>query len=156
MNQSDSQEQLPANDGEIQIHLTTNAINEQELLHSVKDRNCGAVVLFLGVVREFTEGQQTKSLYYEAYDEMAVSQMRRLAEEAQQRWGLRRISIVHRLGPLELEEVAIGIAVSSPHRPAAFDATSYLMDQIKKSVPIWKQEHWADGSTEWVHPDAPG
>ncbi len=145
--------QSPEND--LTIELTESDIDHEALTASVRDSACGAVVLFLGTVREFTQGRQTDSLAYEAYHEMAIRELQRLVAEARKSWPLKRVGIVHRLGHLELGETAIAIAVSSPHRAEAFAGTQFLMDEIKKTVPIWKQEHWSDGTTEWVHPGFP-
>ncbi|TWT64183.1 molybdenum cofactor biosynthesis protein MoaE [Rubinisphaera italica] len=138
--------------GSLRIELTESPIDHSELLNSVQDHSCGASVLFLGTVREFTNGKQTDSLTYEAYHEMAISEIHKLIEQARQQWNVKHIGIIHRLGPLALGETAVAIAVSSPHRADSFAAAQFLMDEIKKSVPIWKQEHWSDGTTEWVHP----
>ena len=112
----------------------------------------GAVVLFLGTVREMTAGRQTVALDYEAFPEMAEAQMRRLIDEARTRWPVLEAGIVHRLGHLELGDVSVAVAVSTPHRHQAFEAGKFLIDQLKEVVPIWKKENWSDGTTEWVHP----
>ena len=134
------------------IELTHNEIDYAALTERVRSTQSGAVVLFLGTVREFTSGKQTTSLVYEAYPEMAKSKLTELEQEARENWPVDRLGIVHRLGPLELGEVAVAVAVSCPHRKDAFAAGQHVMDRIKEVVPIWKQENWADGSTEWVHP----
>lgn len=135
-----------------QIRLLEARIDSDAVARSVQTTAAGAVVLFLGTVREFTDGRRTVRLGYDAYREMAIAQMNRLAEEAAERWPLTGIAMEHRLGELELGEVSVAIAVSSPHRDAAFQAARYLIDEVKQRVPIWKAEHWADGSREWVHP----
>jgi molybdopterin synthase catalytic subunit len=134
------------------IELTHDPIDFHTLTDAVQSPACGAVVLFLGTVREMTNGAQTLRLKYEAYPAMAEAKMLELEVEARKRWPLHEVRMVHRLGTLELGEVSIAIAVSSPHRADAFDAGRWLIDRFKEVVPIWKQEHWADGSTEWVHP----
>ena len=108
--------------------------------------------MFLGTTREFTHGRRTASLDYECYPEMAEKMLAELASQARRRWPLTACAIVHRLGHLELGEASIAIAVSAPHRQAAFEAGQWLIDTVKEVVPIWKQENWADGSSEWVHP----
>lgn len=135
------------------IQLTHDVIDPAELLNRVTSRKAGAVVLFLGVTREFTAGRQTESLDYECYGEMAEKKLAELETRARQKWPILECEIVHRLGHLEITEASIAIAVSSPHRAAAFEAGQWLIDTIKQVVPIWKQENWADGSSEWVHPD---
>ncbi len=134
------------------IALTHNPIDPQTVLSSVASHDAGAVVLFLGTTREFTHGRQTLSLDYECYPAMAEKKLAELEAQARQRWPIVGCAIVHRLGRVELGEASIAIAVSSPHRAVAFEAGQWLIDTIKEVVPIWKQEHWADGATEWVHP----
>jgi len=134
------------------ISLTRAAIDSQALLDRVTVPAAGAVVLFLGTVRELTGDRRTLALDYEGYPEMAEKKLAELEAEARRRWPLCEVALVHRLGRLELTEASVAVAVSSPHRGAAFDAGRWLIDTLKEVVPIWKQEHWADGTTEWVHP----
>lgn len=134
------------------IELTTAPINYAALTEAVRSPACGAVVLFLGTVREMTGDKRTLRLGYEAYADMAEATMKELAVEARRRWPLHDVRIAHRLGLLELGDVSVAVAVGSPHRADAFDAGRWLIDRLKEVVPIWKQEHWADGTTEWVHP----
>jgi molybdopterin synthase catalytic subunit len=134
------------------IQLTRAPIDAAALLDRVTTPAAGAVVLFLGTVREFTAGRQTTALDYECYPEMAEKQLGELEAEARRRWTLVDVAMVHRLGRLELAEASVAVAVSSPHRDAAFEAGRWLIDTLKQVVPIWKQENWADGTTEWVHP----
>ncbi len=138
-------------------HLTRHPIDAQALLDRVTTPAAGAVVLFLGTVREFTAGRRTTALDYEAYPEMAERKIAELVAEARGRWPLIEAAVVHRLGRLELAEASVAVAVSAPHRAAAFDAGRWLIDTLKEVVPVWKQEHWDDGTSEWVHPglDAP-
>jgi molybdopterin synthase catalytic subunit len=134
------------------IELTHDVIDSQAVLDRVASHQAGAVVLFLGVTREFTGGRQTASLDYDCYPEMALRELEKLEAQASARWPLTACAIVHRLGRLELGEASVAIAVSSPHRRAAFEAGQWLIDTLKEVVPIWKQENWADGTSEWVHP----
>jgi len=134
------------------ISLTHSPIDPSAILAQVASNAAGAVVLFLGTTREFTKGRQTESLDYECYPQMAEAKLAELEAQAREKWPLVDVSIVHRLGRLELGEASIAIAVSSPHRQAAFEAGKWLIDTIKEDVPIWKQENWADGTSEWVHP----
>jgi len=110
------------------------------------------VVLFLGTVREFTGDSQTVALDYEAYREMAEAKMRELKDEAAQRFPVINAAIVHRVGNLQLGDVCVAIAVSTPHRPDAFAAGKWMIDTLKEKVPIWKRENYVDGRVEWVHP----
>jgi molybdopterin synthase catalytic subunit len=134
------------------ISLIHSPIDPAAILAQVASNDAGAVVLFLGTTREFTKGRQTASLDYECYPQMAEAKLAELEAQAREKWPLIHVSIVHRLGRLGLGEASIAIAVSSPHRQAAFEAGKWLIDTIKEDVPIWKQENWADGTSEWVHP----
>ena len=106
----------------------------------------GAALVFEGVVRNQTRGRKTLYLDYEAYEEMARQQMESLAEQALKRFQIRDVSLVHRLGRLELGEASVLIVVASAHRAAAFDACRWLIDTLKRTVPIWKKEHFEDGA----------
>jgi molybdopterin synthase catalytic subunit len=117
-----------------------------DLVESLKAGEDGAVVVFDGIVRNNTRGRKTLYLDYEAYEAMALEQMRSLATEAIARFSVRDIVVVHRLGRLEIGESSVVIAVASAHRGAAFDACRYVIDTLKKTVPIWKKEHFVDGA----------
>ena len=138
------------------IELTLQEIDVAGLTAAVRSPQAGAVVVFLGTVREFTDGRQTVALDYDAYPEMARQQLAELVAEARARWPIVGCGIVHRLGRLELGDVSVAVAVSTPHRREAFEAGQFLIDELKVRVPIWKKENWADGQTEWVHPGGPG
>jgi molybdopterin synthase catalytic subunit len=137
------------------IQLTNEPIDAAALLQLVNSNQAGAVVLFLGTVREVTKGRRTASLDYECYPEMAEKKLRELEAEACRRWPVTACAIVHRLGHMELGEASVAVAVSTPHRQDAFEAGKWLIDTLKEVVPIWKKENWADGTTEWVHPGLP-
>lgn len=134
------------------VRLTENPIDYHALTESVRSPRAGAVVLFLGTVREFTDEKQTTALDYDAYPEMAIAKMRELVAEAAGRWPVIEAVIEHRVGHLELGDVCVAVAVSSPHRRDAFEAGQFLIDELKVRVPIWKKENWIDGESEWVHP----
>jgi len=134
------------------ISLTNDPIDYHALTESVRSTQSGAVVLFLGTVRELTDGRRTLALDYEGYPQMAEAKLAELEAAARSKWPIDRVSIVHRLGRLELGDISVAVAVSCPHRKAAFEAGQFLIDELKVSVPIWKQENWSDGTTEWVHP----
>ena len=134
------------------IELTEQPIDTQEVLRRVSSTQAGAVVLFLGTTREFTRGRRTLSLNYECYAGMAEKKLAELESLAHQRWPLVATAIVHRLGHLGLGEASVAIGVSAAHRQDAFEAGQWLIDTLKEVVPIWKQENWADGTSEWVHP----
>ncbi len=134
------------------IELTREPIDAAALLEHVRSPQAGAVVLFLGTVRELTDGRRTVALDYEGYPEMAKKKLSELEAEARARWPIVECALMHRLGHLELAETSVAIAVSTPHRDDAFAAGKWLIDTLKEIVPIWKKENWVDGSTEWVHP----
>lgn len=144
------------------IELTNETIDLNHVLEHVTAPECGAEVLFVGTTRQFTtrpasdviEAQtlETEHLTYEAYHEMAMHQLQRLAAEAKERWPVQRVAIVHRLGKVLPQEASVAVAVSCPHRSEAFEAAKWLIDTIKHDVPIWKQEHYVQSGPEWIHP----
>lgn len=138
------------------IQLTPDEIDYTALTESVRSPQSGAVVLFLGTVREMTNGRQTVALDYEAYPAMAEAKLAQLEAEARGRWPIDQLTVVHRLGHLELGDVSVAVAVSCPHRQQAFEAAKFLIDRLKVTIPIWKRENWSDGTTEWVHPGTDG
>ena len=134
------------------IQLTHEPIDTAAIVNQASHPEAGAVVLFLGTTRELTNGCQTVALDYEAYGEMAQRRLSELEAEARQRWPVIECIVVHRLGHVPIGEASVAIAVSTPHRSDAFAAGQWLIDSLKRDVPIWKREEWADGTTEWVHP----
>jgi molybdopterin synthase catalytic subunit len=128
------------------VQIVSEPIQTERIVSAVKSGGDGAVCVFDGIVRDNTRGRATLHLDYEAYEEMALKQMHALREEAIARFGVREIAIVHRLGRLFVGETSVLIAVSSTHRGAAFDACRYVIDTLKKTVPIWKREQFADGA----------
>jgi molybdopterin synthase catalytic subunit len=126
--------------------LTRSPIDAEELVAASKEGEDGAVVVFDGIVRNHTRGRQTLHLDYEAYEEMAHRQMAELATEARARFGVRQVTMVHRLGRLEVGETSVLIVVASAHRAQAFEACRWLIDTLKKTVPIWKKETFVDGA----------
>jgi len=134
------------------IRLTHDPIDMAAVLALVHSPQAGAELLFVGTTRQETGGRETASLDYECYAEMARGKLEELEAEARRRWTIVECAIVHRLGHLEVGEASVAIAVSTPHRQAAFEAGQWLIDTLKQVVPIWKKENWADGTCEWVHP----
>jgi molybdopterin synthase catalytic subunit len=128
------------------IALTRERIDAEELVALAKSGEAGAVVVFDGIVRNNSRGRKTLYLDYEAYEEMAAKQMGELAREARGRFGVRQVTIVHRLGRLEVGETSVLIVVASAHRAQAFEANRWLIDTLKKTVPIWKKETFVDGA----------
>ncbi len=135
------------------ISITEQPIDYSATTERVRSNECGAVVLFMGTVREMTGGRQTVALDYEAYPEMAQQTLQQLITETRAQWPVHAIAIEHRVGHLSLGEISVAIAVSSPHRKEAFEAGRFLIDRLKEIVPIWKKENWSDGTTEWEHPE---
>jgi len=126
-------------------YLTREPIRDQAIVAAAKQGSDGAVVVFDGIVRDNTRGRRTLYLDYEAYDEMAEKQMAELAVQAIARFSVRGVTIVHRLGRLQIGETSVLIVVASAHRAAAFEASRWLIDTLKKTVPIWKKETFVDG-----------
>jgi molybdopterin synthase catalytic subunit len=138
------------------IRLTTDVIDYAALTEQVRRPDCGGVVLFLGTVRDLTDGRVTVALDYEAYPAMAEKKLAEIEQATRRRWPVGEIVLVHRLGRLDVGEVSVAAAVSCPHRAEAFEACRFVIDRLKELVPIWKKENWSDGSTEWVHPQQEG
>jgi molybdopterin synthase catalytic subunit len=134
------------------IELVREPIDTNRLLARARRTDCGAILLFLGTTREWTGANQTEFLEYDAYESMAVSEMQKLVDEALNRWPIKCVSIVHRLGRVDLGEASVAIVVSSPHRGPAFQAGEWLIDRLKELVPIWKKDYLAAGSSAWLHP----
>jgi molybdopterin synthase catalytic subunit/molybdopterin converting factor small subunit len=128
------------------VAIVSEKIDTASLLKSIKQPEDGAAVVFEGIVRDNTRGRQTLYLDYEAYEEMALKQMQALAERALVDFKIRDVAIVHRLGRLEIGETSVLIVVASAHRAPAFDACRWLIDSLKRSVPIWKKEYFQDGA----------
>jgi len=124
-------------------------IQVEEVLNKVKRREAGANALFIGTVREWTEGRKTLHLKYEAYVPMAVKMLEEIGKEIQAEWAQSKVAITHRIGHLDITDAAVVIAVSTPHRKASYEANEYAIERIKQIVPIWKKEHYEDGET-WI------
>jgi molybdopterin synthase catalytic subunit len=135
------------------FQLTREPIEYHSLTELVRRPECGAVVTFLGTVRDLTGDKVTTALEYEAYPGMAEKKLAEIEAETRARWPIGDIMMVHRVGHLAVGEISVAVAVSCPHRHQAFDACRHAIDRLKEIVPIWKKENWADGTTEWVHPE---
>lgn len=138
------------------VRLTRDAI-DLAALHATEARD-GALCLFAGVVRDHNAGRAVSHLEYEAYEDMATPLMEEIARETVERWPITRVEMIHRLGRLEIGEPSVAVAVTAPHRDAAFAACRYAIDALKSRVPIWKKEYYADGSAwlEQARPPLPG
>ena len=142
----------PAN-GDL-ILLVHNPIDADALIDHVRTGGDGAIVTFDGCVRNQSHGRPTLYLDYEAYESMALAKMQEIAAEVRAKFAIDRVAIAHRLGRLEIGETSVFIAVSAPHRAAAFDACRYAIDTLKRSVPIWKKEYFEDGAV-WADGELP-
>jgi molybdopterin synthase catalytic subunit len=135
-------------DPEPRVDLVRDPIQVERILKAVTHSGAGAVVLFLGTVREYSRGRHVEHLEYEAYEALARTEMTRIAAHAVERWGV-RLAMAHRLGHVDIGEISVAIAVSAPHRREAFEAGRFAIDTLKQTVPIWKKEVWAGGG-EWI------
>ena len=134
--------------------IVTHAIDAAALLSEVGSPAHGAISLFLGTVRETHEGRAVTGIDYTAYEAMAERELARIGAEAVARFDAPALVVEHRIGTLGVGEVSVAIVASHGHRAAALDVTRFVIEQIKRSVPIWKREHYADGTREWVDPSA--
>ncbi len=137
----------------IDVQLKNTSLDPRECLDFVRSESAGGVAVFIGTVRNNTKGRGVVRLEFEAYEPMAVSEMQKIAAQAQNRWQCEKVSIHHRTGTLGVGEIAVVIALATPHRKAAFEACEYCIDTLKETVPIWKKEIFEDGEV-WVaaHP----
>jgi molybdopterin synthase catalytic subunit len=132
------------------FQITEAPLDPALLVALVSAPDMGAVVTFAGIVRNNFGGRPTAYLEYEAFEPMATAVLEQLAVEARAQWNTGAIAIHHRIGRLEIGEMAVIIVVAAPHRHEAFEATEQIMDRIKQVAPIWKREVWADGASEWI------
>jgi molybdopterin synthase catalytic subunit len=139
---------------EDRIEITRAVIPNAEIARQVRTDEDGAIATFDGCVRNHSHGRQTLYLEYEAYEAMALAKMQEIAAHIYLNYPIRRLAMVHRLGRLEIGETSVFIAVSAAHRAAAFDACRYAIDTLKKTVPIWKKEFFADGAV-WADGELP-
>jgi molybdopterin synthase catalytic subunit len=135
--------------------ITRDPIDGTLLLRSVVSPTDGAGLLFVGVVRNENEGRDVGHLEYEAYAPMAEATLREIVAEAADRWAVGRIAVVHRIGRLEIGDVSVAIAIASPHRAEAYEASRYVIDELKRRVPIWKREGYLEGDSQWLDGSTP-
>lgn len=135
--------------------IVSGPIAAADVLARVGGPGDGAVLLFLGTVRDHADGQGVVGLHYEAYREMAEEVLAAIAREAAARLGTDRLVVIHRVGELAIGDVSVAVAVSSPHRAEAYDASRYVIEEIKRRLPVWKQERYAGGTTGWVRGQEP-
>jgi molybdopterin synthase catalytic subunit len=130
--------------------VTPEPIDAARLLGDCVSDDDGAALLFWGVVRNHNEGRAVSHLEYHAYAEMAERMMLQIGEEAIARFGVGGVRVVHRVGRLAIGEASVAIAVASPHRAEAYEASRYVIEELKRRVPVWKREGYVDGESEWV------
>lgn len=130
--------------------ITQENIDPSKILKSVKDKSAGGIVLFLGTIRDRTDGAEVMGLQYEVYRRMAERRIGELEKEVRERWPIKAISLVHREGKLKPGEVSVAVAVSAEHRGEAFEAARFAIERIKRSFPIWKRETFARGRKAWA------
>jgi molybdopterin synthase catalytic subunit len=133
----------------VNYEISKDPIDIQAVIDKVVQREAGAITTFIGTVRELTKGKRTLFLIYEAYEAMAVKKLQQIGTEIEERWEGSNVAITHRVGRLDITDVAVVIAVSTPHRADSYEANRYAIERIKEIVPIWKKEHWEDGE-EWM------
>jgi len=146
----------PVSGGEESLfEITAEPLSADRLIAKVSNPYAGAILTFVGTVREFTHGKQTVFLEYEAYPEMAIKKMEEIATEIIEKWPGSKVAMTHRVGKLAIEEISVIIAVATPHRDAGFEAGRYAIERLKQIVPVWKKEIWGDGE-EWIgHQEGP-
>lgn len=130
--------------------LVDRRIDVASLIEEVGDDSCGAITVFLGCVRDVNDHRAVTGIEYSAYRAMAEREMAAIAGEAEDRFGVSRLIVEHRLGSLGLRDVSVAIVAAHPHRAPALDASRYVIEELKRRVPIWKLEHYVDGTREWV------
>jgi molybdopterin synthase catalytic subunit len=136
-----------------EFSLFDQSIDPVELGRALASASAGASITFEGWVRDHNDGRAVKGLDYQAYAALAQAEGQRIMEEARARFAVVHARCVHRVGVLAIGDLAVWVGVSAAHRGAAFDACRYIIDEVKKRVPIWKNEHYADGDSGWLHPD---
>jgi len=134
----------------VKTGIVAEPILPQEVLFGFPSPVDGACLLFLGVVRDHNEGRGVSGLDYEVYQGMAEKTLAAIVHEASHRFGTDRITVLHRVGELQVGEVSTAIAVATPHRGEAYDASRYIIEELKLRLPIWKREHYLDGESHWV------
>lgn len=135
------------------IEITESKIDVQKVIDAVQSPDCGAVSVFIGTVRNRSRSKDVNALEYEVYGEMAEKMIREIIEEIKSKWEVNKIAVSHRIGKMNIGEITVAIAVSSPHRKDSIPACQYAIDRLKETVPIWKKEYAVDGAS-WVEPHA--
>ena len=138
----------------IRSAIVERSIEPASLITEVSASDCGAISLFLGTVRDESDGKSVDGIDYTAYTAMAQAELARIVEEAAERFAVTSLVVEHRIGSLQLGEVSVGIVAAHAHRAPALDSVRYVIEEIKKRVPVWKLEHYTDGTRTWVDPTA--
>jgi len=135
------------------IDIRTEELDVAEVYAAVTDPQAGAVDMFVGTIRNSSQDRSVSYLEYEAYKPMAIKELQKIVSRAQEKWPIRRVAVLHRVGKLQIGDIAVIVAVSTPHRKESFEACRYIIDTLKQTVPIWKKEIFDNGE-EWVeaHP----
>ena len=132
------------------VSITREPIDIMALRQRALHPQAGAVLIFCGDIRNHSDNQSVDKLEYESHESMALNQMNQVVEEASRHWPMHYVEVIHRLGTMEIMECSIAIAVSTSHRADAYEASRFIIDTVKRSVPIWKKEHFSDGQTSWI------
>ena len=132
------------------VAVVREPIQPAEVLARVGADQDGASLLFVGVVRDHSDGRPVTGVHYDAYEEMAARVLEEIVQEAEERFGTDRIAVLHRIGDLTIGDVSVAIAVSTPHRAESYEASRFIIEELKKRLPVWKREHYTDGAVEWV------
>ena len=138
----------------MRVAVVSRPLDPSELLAEVASVANGASIVFVGTVRDVNEGRAVSGIEYTAYEAMAVRELETIVTEAVSRFGTEHIVVEHRVGRLDLGEASVVIAVAHPHRAPAYDASRFVIEELKRRVPIWKREEYVDGTREWVDPSA--
>jgi molybdopterin synthase catalytic subunit len=133
-----------------QPRITHSIIRPGRVLDAVRDNSAGGNVIFLGTIRDRSEGEAVKGLVYQVYKEMAERKMLEIEGEVRRRWPVKKVAMIHRYGSLKVGEISVAVAVSSEHRAEAFEACRYAIDRIKRALPLWKKERRMRGRAHWV------
>ncbi len=146
---------IAQNDSSFMIELTEEIIDVSVVTAFLSRAEGGAIDVFVGTTRRYTDGKETVHLSYEAASDLAREEIRRIIEDAVRRWPVLRAAVIHRLGTVPVAEASVVIGVATLHRSESFEACRYLIDALKKRVPVWKKEYYADGNAEWVQGSVP-
>lgn len=132
------------------IYITNTPIQYERITSQLHDTRAGGINIFIGTTRQWTDTRETVQLAYDCYEPMALKEMHRIADLAIEQWPICQLTLIHRVGTVPAGEASVFVGVATPHRKEAFAAARFLIDTLKEEVPIWKREHYADGTEEWI------